>query len=358
MLQRLKLAPKFTLILLLVFILGSALGGVVLSRALQHRAEGQITAEGVMLMESMKAVRNYTDQEVRPILEAHETPDEFWPEVVPAYSARRVFELLHAAGMAQGDFDYIYKEAVLNPTNPNDLADDFEVSLVNGFAGKPDATEVSGFRDLPGHGRMFYSALPISLQDPSCLECHSTPEAAPPAMVAQYGQENGFGWALNQVIGTQIVYVPAAEVFQTARRSFSKVMAIFLGSFAIALLCLNWLLKPLVLQPVQTLARIAQKLADDDLQTTDDKQAIAPQKLSSVTQRQDELGQLGRIFQRMVNEVVARQQRLQRQIRELKIEIDEKRKAREVEEIVETDYFQSLQQKAREIRNRRQDEPS
>jgi CheY-like chemotaxis protein len=46
----------------------------------------------------------------------------------------------------------------------------------------------------------------------------------------------------------------------------------------------------------------------------------------------------------------AREQRLRQQIEELRVEIDESRKAREVAEITETDYFQMLQQKARRMR--------
>lgn len=122
MFNRLKLAPKFTVLLLLIFILGSAVGGLFLSKALQYQAEGKVNAEGLMLMEAMQAVRRYTDQEVLPILERYENEAEFWPEMVPAYAARRTFELMSAANQdaadpLAGDFDYRYKEAVLNPTD-------------------------------------------------------------------------------------------------------------------------------------------------------------------------------------------------------------------------------------------------
>lgn len=356
MFNRLKLAPKFTIILLLVFVIGSSVGGFVLSKALQQRVEAQVAAEGVMLMESMQAVRRYTDQEVRPLLEAREIPYEFWPETIPAYSARRVFELLRDAGKSRGEFAYLYKEAVLNPTNPNDLADDFEAALVDDFRVNSNVTEKAGYRELPDQGLVFYSALPIVIRDPSCLECHNRPEEAPPAMLAQYGRENGFNWSLDQVLGTQIVYVPAQAVFQAAKQSFASVMVLFALVFAIALICLNALFKPLVVQPVQSLAKISEKLANEDIQNPEDLDQAESRKLTRVVNRQDELGQLGQVFQRMVNEVIARQQRLRQQIRDLRIEIDESRKAKEVKDIVETDYFQSLQEKAKQIRKRNADE--
>lgn len=358
MLNRLKIGPKLTVILLLVFMAGSAIGGLVLSKSLEHRAEEKVVSEGILLMESIKAVRLYTDQQVRPLLERQLGEEEFVPEVVPAYSARRVFENLQAENPSYAEM--AYREAVLNPTNPADQADAFETSLIDQFLASPNSSpnELSGFRALPDRGLVFYSARPIRIEQASCLRCHGAPEAAPQAMLDLYGRENGFGWDLNKTIGTQIVYVPAAEVFSAARQAFSSVMGIFFLVFAIALLCLNWLLKPTVIQPIQYLARLSQRLAADDIRSEDDVYAAENQRLTTVVSRQDELGQLGGIFQAMINQVVAREQRLRQQIRDLKIEIDERRKAEEVQEIVETDYFQDLQQKAKRLRQRHETDES
>jgi hypothetical protein len=52
----------------------------------------------------------------------------------------------------------------------------------------------------------------------------------------------------------------------------------------------------------------------------------------------------------MATEVRAREQRLKQEVRELRIEIDEVRAARQVAEITETKYFQDLQRKASELR--------
>ncbi len=49
-------------------------------------------------------------------------------------------------------------------------------------------------------------------------------------------------------------------------------------------------------------------------------------------------------------EVQAREVRLKRQIEQLRIEIDDMKRAKQVAEIVETDYFQSLRQKAQRLR--------
>lgn len=51
-------------------------------------------------------------------------------------------------------------------------------------------------------------------------------------------------------------------------------------------------------------------------------------------------------------EVYVREDRLRRQIQELRVQIDEGKKQKQVEEIADTDYFQELQRRARQLRRR------
>jgi two-component system cell cycle response regulator len=77
-----------------------------------------------------------------------------------------------------------------------------------------------------------------------------------------------------------------------------------------------------------------------------------PESLDEVAKRSDELGQLALVFQEMARQVYAREQHLQRQVQQLRIEIDQERRAREVADITESDYFQQLLGRADELRNR------
>jgi GAF domain-containing protein len=72
--------------------------------------------------------------------------------------------------------------------------------------------------------------------------------------------------------------------------------------------------------------------------------------LSAVAERSDELGQLARTFQRMAEEVAAREARLLAQVQELRIEIDESRQAAKVAEITGSDYFKDLRSRADDLR--------
>jgi two-component system, cell cycle response regulator len=72
--------------------------------------------------------------------------------------------------------------------------------------------------------------------------------------------------------------------------------------------------------------------------------------LENVAERTDALGQLARVFQRMAREVRAREERLQREVHDLRIEIDHARQAERVAEITESEYFQRLRSQATELR--------
>ena len=72
--------------------------------------------------------------------------------------------------------------------------------------------------------------------------------------------------------------------------------------------------------------------------------------LVDVVKRPDQLGQLARVFERMAREVAAREEQLKQQIQVLRIEIDQAKKARQVSEITDTEYFQELKKKAKALR--------
>lgn len=72
-----------------------------------------------------------------------------------------------------------------------------------------------------------------------------------------------------------------------------------------------------------------------------------PDSLSDLTRQPDELGQLARVFQRMAQEVHAREQHLEQQLHLMQVSIDSGQKKQLVAEIVATDHFQQLQKRTK-----------
>lgn len=272
LLKKLKVGTKFNLILTLVFISGILLSGAALSRVLEQKAQDEVTSSALILIQTMNSVRNYTSERVNPLLQPRlNTEPVFIPETVPAYSAIEIFEDIRKNESYK---NFFYKEATLNPTNLRDKADKFETELVERFRHKSDK-ELSGFRNLP-EGNMFYIARPLAIKKESCLQCHSIPAVAPKSLITTYGTEHGFGWKLNQIIATQIVYVPADKVFESARQSLSLFMGILISIFAIVVLLINLVLKQTVIEPIRKMAKMAYevstgKISSDFAQNSNDE---------------------------------------------------------------------------------------
>src|SRR5215207_4585328 len=238
--KKLSLRTKFIVGMSLVFIIGVAASGTLLWRLLENRAEWEVSNRGLVLIETMNAVRRYTSQHVNPLLAPDlQTQPEFISESVPAFSARTVFENFRED---ENYANFLYKEATENPTNPLDSADAFEMEIVNQFRADGELHEVSGYRTLGGD-LMFYSARPLKVSAETCLGCHSSPDAAPQSLINTYGTDGGFGWNLGDVVSAQMIYVPASEVFDQARQEFLLVMAVFTGIFALATLVVSAILR-------------------------------------------------------------------------------------------------------------------
>ncbi|MBI2863357.1 MAG: HAMP domain-containing protein [Chloroflexi bacterium] len=101
-----------------------------------------------------------------------------------------------------------------------------------------------------------------------------------------------------------------------------------------------------VTRPILRLTDVAQSLERGD--------PYRPEALAGLSKQKDELGQLARVFGDMAAQVKARETRLKQQVEELRIEIDQTKKAKQVAEITESDYFKSLRQKAKEMRTVRE----
>ena len=158
---------------------------------------------------------------------------EFHPQSVPAFAATEIF------GYLREKFpNYFYKEATLNPTNPRDRATDWEADIVNQFRGDTGHPEMSAARDTP-NGISLFLARPITVNNVSCLECHSTADKAPAEMIKLYGTANGFDWKLNDIIGAQVVSVPLAVPLQSAQAAFINLLWWLIGAFLVILLVAN-----------------------------------------------------------------------------------------------------------------------
>lgn len=249
-----KLIWKFNLVLLGIFALGFLVAGYVSYHALQANAREETVQNARLMMEAALASRNYTTGQIKPLLDV-QMRYNFLPQSVPAYAATEQFN-----DVRKNHPDFSYKEATLNPSNPRNRATDWETDVVNMFRQTPDRKEVIGERDTP-MGRSLYLAHPIQIKSGTCLECHSTVDVAPKKMVALYGNANGFGWKMNEVIGAQIVSVPMTVPIARAQQTFTAVMGSLAAVFIAIFVLLNVTLYVTVIRRVTRLAALADQVS-------------------------------------------------------------------------------------------------
>jgi HAMP domain-containing protein len=279
--KNMGLRLKFNIVLFLVFAAGIAVSAWVSYELLQRNAKQEVLRNAGLMMEAALSIRGYTVSQVKPHLEA-QLAETFLPQTVPAYAATETFNSLRKKYP-----DFSYKEATLNPTNPRDRAVEWEADVVNAFRNQASLTEYSGDR-MTATGPMLYIARPIQIKDPACLACHSVPSAAPASMIKIYGENNGFGWKHQEIIGAQIVSVPMALPIKNANDAFMVFMGSLAGIFLVTFIVLNVMLSVMIIRPIARMSEAADKISQGDFNVPE-----------FVKKGGDEISGLGTSFNRM-----------------------------------------------------------
>ena len=165
---------------------------------------------------------------------------------------------------------------------------------------------------------------------------------------APWGSEGVDTWRLQiSTTGGGVDWILVSAVNQDQLEAPARALAYQMGAIALVVvvigLVLGILLSRRITTPVDTITRAAGSLADA---------TFDPTSLDSVAERSDELGDLARTFQAMGTEIVERERRLREQVQQLSVRIDRDKVAAEVQEITESDYFQRLKARSRELRDR------
>jgi hypothetical protein len=230
----LGLRLQFNLVFIAVFALGLGAIGWIAYGALQTNARQEIVREARLILETTLAMRGYTIAQVSPLL-PHDS-ENFHLQAVPPYA---VSEMMSRIGKKY--VNYSYKDVALNPMNPRNRAVGWEADIIGSFRDNPGKNEISGVHDTPA-GPHFYIARPTKVFSRTCLDCHTSPEVAPAALVRAYGRINGYGWKYQETVGAQIVSVPISLALHNANRTFLALMVTVTGVFALLLVVLNiWL---------------------------------------------------------------------------------------------------------------------
>jgi protein-histidine pros-kinase len=271
--------------MLAVSVLGVALFMLAANTLVNLVARQEVLQSSRIMMESAAGARKYTSEQIAPILKpliAH----RFYAQSVSAYAAKRNFDVIHAKFP-----DYMYREAALNPSNPEDRASDWEADIINDFRAHPDKDEISLERSTPS-GPILELARPL-VNKPACMECHDRATNAPASMLAIYGNQNGFGWKPGEIIGAQIVSVPLQESSMRAAQIRKLFEAPFIAFVVLLFVAMNLLLHFVVIRPIEHMAKSAEAISMGQIETPEYRYGGS-----------DQIGRLAASFNRMHRSLV------------------------------------------------------
>jgi HAMP domain-containing protein len=254
-----KLLAKFNLLLIFVFGIGLALIAWNSRDFLMQDAKKQVLQQAQLMSASAEASRDYTEQELSPILE--QTPQHkstFLPQTIPFYAATSTFNRLRKQFP-----DYTYREAALNPTNLSDRSADWESDLIRYFRDHPQEQSRIGQRES-ATGQTLFIARPI-VAEAGCLSCHGSPKDAPAAMVKHYGTQNGFGWQQNEIVGARVVAVPMSVPLELANQGFRQLLINLSVIFLVTIILIDLGMYFIVIRPLSAVSRSADRISTGEL---------------------------------------------------------------------------------------------
>ncbi|HAC63520.1 MAG TPA: histidine kinase [Cyanothece sp. UBA12306] len=287
-----SIRKKITTLMLMITILGVIFSSIIYYNILISKAKNELNMKADMLISTLDSVRKYNNDRITPLL-AEQSAENFLLESIPSFSIREVFNIFK--NVYQENYgDFVYKDAMINPTNIKDLATEQEINIIKKLEQQDKLLEKNidqGFM-IKNESNYFYTARPIKITQKNCLVCHTTLKKSPKSLQVLYENgtyqgNQGFNWELNKVIGTKIIYVPASQVYQTAYQNFILMIGIFIVIFALSILLVNLWLKRHIIRPINHLTKVAEAISLGDMEVNFQKQS------------DDEVGRLADAFTRM-----------------------------------------------------------
>lgn len=240
-------------------------------------------SKGEIIFNYLQSQRHFFRKNQTPLINELIEKDRFYPNLMSGFAATSTtFDYFN--NRMPG---YMIKYAATNPLNESNKADDFEVSLISQFKSDTKLKETSGTITKNGIN-FFYRAVPLKVDNLQCLECHSDPTLAPKDQVAIYGSESGYGWKIDEIVSSLVVYIPISEAIAQAKQTALILLGIGAGCLIFTLFVISIFLERGVVQPI---IRLNNRTEEISLGKGLDKAVIIKSN--------DEVGSLSRAIDRL-----------------------------------------------------------
>lgn len=193
------------------------------------------------------------------------------------------------------DNGYYFNNVSDRPRNPGNRADRFELAAMAYFRANPKAEQrMEQIRDDAGK-RWFHYTAPIWIEG-YCLQCHGAKETAPESIRQNYAES--YDYQMGDLRGVMSIKLPLEHYETELYSRFGARVLRDLFGFAVMFVILGLFMDRYVLRRLEVLRAGAQRLANGDY------------ALRVPTRGADEIAELATDFNRMADEIAARQQAL------------------------------------------------
>jgi hypothetical protein len=149
-----------------------------------------------------------------------------------------------------------------------------------------------------------------------------------------------------EVVAALGIDFTSTYVNEVRQEILNKIYLAFSITYII-LLVLVYFVSQILTRPMVGLTRAAEQIGEGNYEVG----LKYLNELSQTSRTHDEIGTMERVFRSMIDKVYQREQTLRKQVEELKIVIDEGKRNKQVEDIVESEFFQELKVKAQKMRS-------
>jgi signal transduction histidine kinase/polyhydroxyalkanoate synthesis regulator phasin len=194
-----------------------------------YKTAQKLIKENLLMAE---AIQKYVSDHQKTVVdklvkEGKLSPEYFNPSLMSATHIVTSIQNNYKNSKIQND-DRHYREldfkfASDNPTNPANLANEFESKVLKIF----NTTKENSYTEVIEHNgeKSVFYAFAVEANTPKCLQCHGNIEDAPKDMLTEYGTEGGFGEKLGEIRAINAVYAPMDVT--TGMLSFYIVLNLF-----------------------------------------------------------------------------------------------------------------------------------
>lgn len=174
---------------------------------LKKNVTDAIYKETEIFIATADATRTYVKDMLRPTIVGLLPPEAFIPQAMStSFVGREVMSRLKSRFP-----DFEYKRAALNPMNPINKADAFELKMLAWFNANKARDEWHGL--IQKEERSFFTRLRPIYAETECLYCHGDPNEAPKEMKRIYGVKGGYGYEVGSAVAADTIYIPVDVSF-------------------------------------------------------------------------------------------------------------------------------------------------